>query len=156
MLSRKCSSWHSQVFYLESFLWNVQPYILRRLANYQSAYCTKALGSWLAQVCASMLKSVKSGKLNLCWTVFGAPDRANRGQLLCVPAGLASDVEAVLPYCKDVMGRAVINLSGKQPEAATTLKVIGNSMIFNMVESVAEGHVLAEKSGLGGEHLHQY
>ena len=65
-------------------------------------------------------------------------------------------MEAVLPYCKDVMGRAVINLSGKQPEAATTLKVIGNSMIFNMVESVAEGHVLAEKSGLGGEHLHQY
>lgn len=65
-------------------------------------------------------------------------------------------MQEVLPYCEKVMGRAVIDLSGKPPESATTLKVIGNSLIFNMVEAVAEGHVLAEKSGLGVTQLHKY
>jgi 3-hydroxyisobutyrate dehydrogenase-like beta-hydroxyacid dehydrogenase len=36
------------------------------------------------------------------------------------------------------------------------LKVIGISFIFNMVEAIAEGHVLAEKTGLGSSKLHEY
>lgn len=91
-----------------------------------------------------------------CCLVFGAPDRADQGQLICVPAGPRRDVECVLPYCQNVMARAVIDLSDKAPEAATTLKVIGNAFIFNMVEAVAEGHVLAEKAGLGGPQLHEF
>lgn len=88
--------------------------------------------------------------------VFGAPDRAEAGQLICVPAGPREDVECILPFCKGVMGREVIDLSGKTPDLASTLKVLGNSFIFNMVEVVAEGHVLAEKAGLDGALLHEY
>lgn len=54
------------------------------------------------------------------------------------------------------MGRDVIDLSGKAPDAASTLKVLGNSFIFNMVEVIAEGHVLAEKAGLDNALLHEY
>jgi 3-hydroxyisobutyrate dehydrogenase-like beta-hydroxyacid dehydrogenase len=55
-----------------------------------------------------------------------------------------------------MMGRAMIDLGDQPPQAATTLKVTGNSFIFNMVEAVAEGDVLAEKTGLGSAALHQY
>jgi 3-hydroxyisobutyrate dehydrogenase-like beta-hydroxyacid dehydrogenase len=54
------------------------------------------------------------------------------------------------------MARAVIDLNDEPPEAATTLKVIRNSIIFNMADAVAEGHVLAEKTGLGVSQLHRY
>jgi 3-hydroxyisobutyrate dehydrogenase-like beta-hydroxyacid dehydrogenase len=36
------------------------------------------------------------------------------------------------------------------------LKIIGNTFILNMVEALSEGHVLAEKSGLGNENLHHF
>ena len=36
------------------------------------------------------------------------------------------------------------------------MKVIGNTFILNMVETLSEGHVLAEKSGLGNDNLHQF
>jgi len=54
------------------------------------------------------------------------------------------------------MGRAEINLSDLPPGTATTLKAIGNSFIFNMVGTIAEGHVLAEKTGLDSAKLHGY
>lgn len=54
------------------------------------------------------------------------------------------------------MCRDVIDLGGKAPDAASTLKVLGNSFIFNMVEVIAEGHVLAEKTGLDNALLHEY
>ncbi|TDZ74877.1 putative oxidoreductase YfjR [Colletotrichum trifolii] len=98
----------------------------------------------------------QAGACFVACPVFGAPDRAHSGQLVCVPAGTRADVQRVLPYCRGVMGRAVIDLTGRAPETATTLKVLGNSFIFNMAEAVAEGHVLAEKTGLGGALLHEY
>jgi 3-hydroxyisobutyrate dehydrogenase-like beta-hydroxyacid dehydrogenase len=54
------------------------------------------------------------------------------------------------------MGRANIDFSGQPVEKATMLKVIGNTFIGNMVETLAEGHTLAEKSGLGVDNLHQF
>lgn len=81
---------------------------------------------------------------------------AESGQLLCVLAGPAADVEKVKPYCKGVMGRGHIDYSDQEPGRATLLKVIGNTFILNMVEALAEGHTIAEKSGLGGENLHQF
>jgi 3-hydroxyisobutyrate dehydrogenase-like beta-hydroxyacid dehydrogenase len=36
------------------------------------------------------------------------------------------------------------------------LKVIGNTFVLNMVETLSEGHVLAEKSGLGTDNLHHF
>ena len=88
--------------------------------------------------------------------MFGAPARAESGQLVCVLAGKSSDVEKVKPYTKGVMGRADIDFSDQPQGKATHLKIIGNTFILNMVETLAEGHTLAEKSGLGGENLHQF
>lgn len=95
------------------------------------------------------------GKFVAC-PVFGAPAMAESGQLVCVPAGPKEDVEKVVPYCKGVMGRAIIDFSGQPPEKATLLKVIGNTFILSMVETISEGQVVAEKTGLGVDNLHQF
>ena len=88
--------------------------------------------------------------------VFGAPAMADAGQLVCVIAGPAVAVRKVIPYCKGVMGRANIDLSNQPCGKATLLKIIGNTFILNMVETLAEGHTVAEKSGLGNDVLHQF
>jgi 3-hydroxyisobutyrate dehydrogenase-like beta-hydroxyacid dehydrogenase len=85
--------------------------------------------------------------------VFGAPAMADAGQLVCVLAGPKEATEKVKPYTKGVLGRANIDFSGQSTGKATLLKLIGNTFIMNMVESLSEGHVLAEKSGLGNENL---
>ena len=81
---------------------------------------------------------------------------AENGQLVCVLAGPAHAVRDVIPYCKGVMGRANIDYSDQPQGKATLLKVIGNTFILNMVETLSEGHTLAEKSGLGNDNLHQF
>lgn len=88
--------------------------------------------------------------------VFGAPAMAESGQLVCVLAGPKESVEKVKPYCKGVMGRAIVDFGGQPVGKATLMKVIGNTFILNMVETLSEGHVLAEKSGLGNDNLHQF
>jgi 3-hydroxyisobutyrate dehydrogenase-like beta-hydroxyacid dehydrogenase len=55
-----------------------------------------------------------------------------------------------------VMGRATIDFSDQPAGNATLLKVIGNTFILNMVNQLSEGHVLAEKSGLGVDNLHNF
>jgi 3-hydroxyisobutyrate dehydrogenase-like beta-hydroxyacid dehydrogenase len=54
------------------------------------------------------------------------------------------------------MGRADIDYSNQPAGSATLLKVIGNTFILNMCEVLSEGHVLAEKSGLGTSNLHSF
>ena len=81
---------------------------------------------------------------------------ADAGQLVCVLAGPAAAVEKVKPYCKGVMGRAEIDYSNESPSRATLLKVIGNTFILNMVETLSEGHTVAEKTGLGTDNLHKF
>jgi 3-hydroxyisobutyrate dehydrogenase-like beta-hydroxyacid dehydrogenase len=88
--------------------------------------------------------------------VFGAPAMADAGQLICVVAGPQDAVDKVKPYTKGVMGKAMIDFGGQAVGKATLLKVIGNTFILNMIESLAEGHVLAETSGLGSNNLHQF
>lgn len=88
--------------------------------------------------------------------VFGAQAVAEAGQLIGVLAGPTASVEKVRPYFKGVMARAEILMSDEPCRNATTLKVIGNTFILNMVEQLAEGHVLAEKTGLGTKHLHTF
>jgi len=88
--------------------------------------------------------------------VFGAPAMADNGQLVCVLAGPRASVEKVKPYTKGVIGRANIDFGGQPVGKALLLKVIGNTFVLNMVETLSEGHVLAEKSGLGGDNLHQF
>jgi 3-hydroxyisobutyrate dehydrogenase-like beta-hydroxyacid dehydrogenase len=88
--------------------------------------------------------------------VFGAPAMADAGSLVCVAAGKAGAVKKVLPYTDGVMGRATIDFSDQPAGNATLLKVIGNTFILNMVNQLSEGHVLAEKSGLGVDNLHNF
>ena len=88
--------------------------------------------------------------------VFGAPGMADAGQLVCVLAGPKDAVEKVKPYCKGVMGRENIDYAGQDPSQATLLKVVGNTFILSMIETISEGHVLAEKTGLGVEDLHKF
>ncbi|KAF2159324.1 hypothetical protein M409DRAFT_71102 [Zasmidium cellare ATCC 36951] len=88
--------------------------------------------------------------------VFGAPAMADSGQLVCVLAGPKKDVECVKPYCTGVMGRAEIDFSDQHHGQASQLKIIGNTFILSMIETLSEGHVLAEKSGLGTDNLHKF
>ena len=88
--------------------------------------------------------------------VFGAPAIANAGQLICVLAGRREPVSRVIPYCAGVMGRANIDLSQTSGDSgrASTLKLLGNTLIFRMVEAIAEGLTTAEKTGVGVDELH--
>jgi 3-hydroxyisobutyrate dehydrogenase-like beta-hydroxyacid dehydrogenase len=88
--------------------------------------------------------------------VFGAPAMADSGQLIAMLAGPKSAVEKARPYYKGVMARAEIDMTGEPQEKASLLKIVGNTFILNMVEQLSEGHVLAEKSGLGTAYLHQF
>jgi len=54
------------------------------------------------------------------------------------------------------MGRADIDYSDQPAGNATLLKIIGNTFVLNMNEVLSEGHVLAEKSGLGSQNLHSW
>lgn len=101
-------------------------------------------------------KITGSGAEFVACPVFGGPAMANSGQLICVLAGPKASVEKVKPYTNGVMGRAVIDFCGQPCEKAMTLKIIGNTLILNMMESLSEANVLAEKSGLGSDNLRKY
>ncbi|ROW05580.1 hypothetical protein VSDG_00423 [Cytospora chrysosperma] len=88
--------------------------------------------------------------------VFGAPPMADAGALIPVPAGPKAAVDKIKPYLEGVTARAIIDLSDEPYHKAATLKLLGNTFVFNMIEQVAEGHVLAEKSGLGTQHTHKF
>ena len=81
---------------------------------------------------------------------------AEAGQLVCVIAGSTTAIKKLLPYTKGVMARENIEFADQPQAQATLLKIVGNSFILNMVEMLGEGHVLAEKSGLGIENLQQF
>ncbi|KFY23682.1 hypothetical protein V493_05714 [Pseudogymnoascus sp. VKM F-4281 (FW-2241)] len=98
---------------------------------------------------------IAAGHKFVAMPVFGAPAMADAGVLICVPAGPRSSVELALPFAHAI-GSTIIDLSDKPYESASTLKIIGNTFILNMVEQLSESHVLAEKSGLGSEPLHKF
>ena len=54
------------------------------------------------------------------------------------------------------MGRSNIDFSDQPSSLALLLKIVGNTLILSMIEALAQGHTLAEKSGLGSENLHQF
>ncbi|KAL4902299.1 hypothetical protein BDW74DRAFT_169532 [Aspergillus multicolor] len=88
--------------------------------------------------------------------VFGAPAMAEAGQVICVLAGPADAVAQVKPYTTGVIAKSFIDFSGHPVAKASQLKVLGNTFVLGMVESIAEGLVVAEKSGLGTDALHQF
>ena len=101
-------------------------------------------------------KITSSGAEFVACPVFGAPAMADAGQLVCVLGGPKSSVQKALPYCKGVMARANIDFSDQPVSKALQLKIIGNTFVAQMVEALAEGHVLAEKTGFGVDNLHAF
>jgi len=87
--------------------------------------------------------------------VFGAPAVADAGLLVCVPAGPSKSVDKVLPYCNGVLGRHVISFAGEDYTKAATLKLLGNTLVFQMVEALSAAHVVAEKCGIGSSKMHE-
>ena len=81
--------------------------------------------------------------------VFGAPAAADAGMLVSVMTGPPETVNKVKPYVQGVTSRMIIDMSGQEISRASLLKLLGNSFILNMVESLGEALVVAEKSGLG-------
>jgi 3-hydroxyisobutyrate dehydrogenase-like beta-hydroxyacid dehydrogenase len=73
-----------------------------------------------------------------------------------VIAGPEKAVEKLKPYTTGVMGRSVIDLSNQEPGKASLLKLIGNTFVLNLVEAIAQGHTVAEKTGLGVDNLHKF
>ncbi|RFU30436.1 hypothetical protein B7463_g5927, partial [Scytalidium lignicola] len=102
---------------------------------------------------AQMVTS-KGGSFVAC-PVIGAAAMADAGQLICLVAGQTDAVEKVKPFCIGVMGKAVVDLAGEEPGKATLMKIITNTLVLNMVEALSEGHVLAEKTGLGNNNFHK-
>ncbi|BDD61426.1 hypothetical protein MPDQ_001177 [Monascus purpureus] len=88
--------------------------------------------------------------------VFGAPAAADAGQLVVVPAGPVESVKKITPYLTGVTARGIIDMSGQDVGRASLLKVLGNTFILNMVETLGEALVVAEKSGLGTDVYQQW
>lgn len=102
-------------------------------------------------------KMVKAkGARFLAMPVFGAPAMADAGQLVCVVAGPKELIEEIKPYTTGVIARGVIDFPDETPSKALQLKIIGNTFILQMVQALSEGHVAAEKIGLGSENLHKF
>ena len=53
----------------------------------------------------------------------------------------------------DSIGKGLIDFSDEKPGKASLLKITGNLLIVNMIESIAETLVFAEKTGLGSGNL---
>lgn len=93
--------------------------------------------------------------------VFGAPNMADAGQMIVVPAGKQGAIAKALPFFEGVTAKASIDLSNGTGEdidvgRASTLKVLGNTFILNTVGVLAESLVAAEASGLGVGPLKQW
>jgi 3-hydroxyisobutyrate dehydrogenase-like beta-hydroxyacid dehydrogenase len=88
--------------------------------------------------------------------VFGAPAMAALGQIIPVLAGPSDAIEQVKPFTTGVIAKGVIEFRDQPPAMASQLKILGNTFVLTMVESIAEGLVVAEKCGLGADALHQF
>ncbi|KAL1967216.1 hypothetical protein VTN77DRAFT_3507 [Rasamsonia byssochlamydoides] len=98
-------------------------------------------------------KVLEAGAEFVAMPVFGDPSMVVSGSLICVPAGAVSSVARIKPYTVGVVAEAIVDLSSEAPSKATLLKVIGNVIILTTIETVAETHVFAEKTGLGTTHM---
>ncbi len=88
--------------------------------------------------------------------VFGAPAAAEAGQLIFVPAGPRAGIERLRPYARGVMGRAEIAFEDAPCGRALRLKLIGNTLVLNMVSILGESLAMAEKTGVGAAPVKQF
>ena len=93
--------------------------------------------------------------------VFGAPNMADAGQMIVVPAGKQSSIAKAKPFFEGVTAKATIDLSdgsGSDIDVgrASTLKVLGNTFILNTVGVLAESLTAADATGLGSGPFRQW
>lgn len=77
--------------------------------------------------------------------VFGRAEVAEAGQLTVLAAGTESAIEQVSPLL-DVIGRRTWRI-GDDPKQANVVKILGNYLIANAIQSMAEATTVAEKVG---------
>ncbi|OCB92050.1 NAD-binding protein [Sanghuangporus baumii] len=86
--------------------------------------------------------------------VFGAPAAADKAQLVLVMSGDYRSKKEAAYLLVPAIGRKVIDLGGNL-EKAPTLKLIGNSTILGLMETMAEALTLGEKTGVGAPAVHE-
>ncbi|KAF3317939.1 hypothetical protein TWF173_009760 [Orbilia oligospora] len=115
--------------------------------------------STVAPKCTDALSDLIVGKgaKFVAAPVFGVPAVAAAGQLTYVLASTnESWIDEVIPFTKGVMGKAYIDLRGKNPGTASLMKLSGNHFVLSMVVTLSESMVLASQSGLGEDAIVQF
>ncbi|KAK4050930.1 hypothetical protein OIO90_004906 [Microbotryomycetes sp. JL221] len=82
--------------------------------------------------------------------VFGPPPMAEQAKLVWILSGDVVARKWVEPFLVPSMGRKVLDV-GSNVEKASAFKLNGNFMVLGMIELLAEGLTLAEKTGVGSE-----
>ena len=65
-----------------------------------------------------------------------------------MPAGPKAAVERLRPYVRGVMGKAEIPFEDQSQGKALKLKLIGNTLVMNMISILAESLTMAERTGI--------
>ncbi|KAE8350896.1 hypothetical protein BDV28DRAFT_29400 [Aspergillus coremiiformis] len=99
---------------------------------------------------------LERGATFIACPVFGAPNMADAGQMIVIPAGKQEAIDRLQPFFDGVTAKATLPLPGDDVGRASQLKILGNTFILNTVETVAEGLVLAEKCGLGADNYQKW
>ncbi|KAK9775659.1 putative 6-phosphogluconate dehydrogenase protein [Seiridium cardinale] len=88
--------------------------------------------------------------------VWSPPSAAEQGQLIAALAGPAKFTDKIRPYLEGVTCRAIVDFSGQDWSKACLTKVVGNTFLISMSETLGQGLTLAEKSGLGVDKLFEW
>ncbi|GAA5986907.1 hypothetical protein JCM11641_006588 [Rhodosporidiobolus odoratus] len=100
-------------------------------------------------------EATRLGFAYLACPVFGPPPAAQSAQLVFVLSGDPFAKRKVLPFLVPSMGRKSLDV-GSNVERAASFKLIGNGMIIGVIELLAEGFTLADKSGVGSDLLYEW
>ncbi|KAF1840800.1 6-phosphogluconate dehydrogenase-like protein NAD-binding protein [Cucurbitaria berberidis CBS 394.84] len=84
--------------------------------------------------------------------VFGATPLAQSGTLLIAVAGSHQAIQAISPFLKGVLARAVI-VVGSEPSQALLLKTTSNFITAGLMYLLSEAHTFASKTGLPADVL---
>jgi 3-hydroxyisobutyrate dehydrogenase-like beta-hydroxyacid dehydrogenase len=78
--------------------------------------------------------------------VFGRPDAAENARLAIVAAGDQATIDRCKPLFESIGPKLLV--IGEQPSLANTVKLTGNFLIANVLESMSEAMAFARKSGV--------
>ncbi|KAF8522853.1 NAD-P-binding protein [Gautieria morchelliformis] len=84
--------------------------------------------------------------------VLGPPPAADAAQLIIVMAGDVRAKREIAYLFVPAVGKKVIDVGGNV-EKAPTLKLLGNSLLIGSIELMGEVMTLADKSGVGIDHV---